>query len=257
MKDIHEHFSRVASEYRNLRVVEFEPVLYISKQFDGMPKIQGLDVGCGTGRYDLLLFQNLGERLYLHCIDSNEGMLNQLIHHLQENKVKNFETKCCFARSLPFEDKSLDCVLSFNAIHHFKILDFLSEVSRILRRSGFLFIYTRTPAQNSINIWGRFFPLFNEKEKRLYEEDELKNILEEIPALELKKIVHFTYDRASGLDWLLKQARGHHYSTFCFYDEDEFEQCLIQFEKNIKENFQDLSNITWNDEKILYCTEKR
>ena len=257
MKDIHKHFSEIASEYRDLRVLDFEPVLYICRQFDGMPKIQGLDVGCGTGRYDLALFHNLGERLFLHCIDNNEEMLNQLIHYLQEKKVKNFETKCCFARSLPFEDKSLDCVFSFNAIHHLEILDFLSEVSRILRRSSFLFIYTRTPAQNSRNIWGRFFPLFNEKEKRLYEEDEFKNILEEIPALKLKKIVHFIYDRDSGLDRLLKQARGHHYSTFCFYDDDEFEECLIQFEENIKENFQDLSNITWNEENILYCIEKR
>jgi len=256
MKNIHEHFSEIASKYRDLRVLDLEPVLYICRQFNGMSKIQGLDVGCGTGRYDLLLFQNLGERLYLHCIDNNEGMLNQLIHYLQEKKVKNFETKCCLARSLPFEDKSLDCVFSFNAIHHLEILDFLSEVSRILRRSGFLFIYTRTPAQNSRNIWGRFFPLFNEKEKRLYEEDEFKNILEEIPALKLKKIVHFIYDRASGLDRLLKQARGHHYSTFCFYDDDEFEECLIQFVENIIENFQDLNNLTWNEENILYCIEK-
>ena len=161
MKDIHKHFSEIASEYRDLRVLDFEPVLYICRQFDGMPKIQGLDVGCGTGRYDLALFHNLGERLFLHCIDNNEEMLNQLIHYLQEKKVKNFETKCCFARSLPFEDKSLDCVFSFNAIHHLEILDFLSEVSRILRIICFFFIYTRTPAQNSRNIWGIFFPLFN------------------------------------------------------------------------------------------------
>ena len=90
---MHHHFSGVARKYRGLRTTDIEPFLFIKEQLKKLRKIEAADVGCGTGRYDLALFQNLGERLFLHCIDNNEEMLNQLIHYLQEKKVKNFETK--------------------------------------------------------------------------------------------------------------------------------------------------------------------
>jgi len=257
MKAIQEHFSEIASEYSMLRIIDLEPILYISKQFNGLPKIQAADVGCGTGRYDLLLFQHLGDRLYLHCIDINKEMLEQLNSYLTQNKIKNFKTERCLAQSLPFDDECLDCILSFNAIHHFKIRDFLSEASRILRHSGYLFIYTRTRTQNSRNIWGKFFPLWNEREKRLYEVDEFRDILREFPKLEIKKTVFFSYKRASSLNRVVKQARGHHYSTFCFYNEDEYRKSLDQFIESLQLNFQDSNHITWHDENILYVIKKQ
>ena len=257
MKEIQEHFSHIADQYKNLRTSDLEPVLYISKQFDGLPSIQAADIGCGTGRYDLLLFQHLRDKLYLHCVDNNKEMLEQLNSYLKQNKIENFKATCCLARNLPFDDECLDSMLSFNAIHHFKIRDFLSEVLRILKDGGYLFVYTRTRTQNNRNIWGKFFPLWNEKERRLYEVDEFRDILREYPKLKIKKEVLFTYERASSLKSLLKQVRGHHYSTFCFYHEEEFKESLDQFIENIKENFQALNRITWYDENILYVIRKQ
>jgi hypothetical protein len=53
---------------------------------------------------------------------------------------------------------SLDAMVTFNAIHHFILSDFLGETSRVLQDNGHLFICTRLRSQNERDIWGRFFP---------------------------------------------------------------------------------------------------
>jgi ubiquinone/menaquinone biosynthesis C-methylase UbiE len=257
MIDIQRHFSKIANQYKSLRIIDLEPVLYIRHQLDGLQKIQAADVGCGAGRYDLLLFQYIGDRLYLYCLDNNKEMLGQIKNYLIQNKIKNFKVELCSAGSLPFLNESLDCIFSFNAIHHFKIRDFLNEVSRILKSSGSLFIYTRSRTQNIRNIWGKYFPLFSEKETRLYEPDEFREILKEIPELEIRNIEFFNYKRVADLDLLVRRAQNHHYSTFCLYNEDEFRKSLNQFIENLQHNFQDLNHITWHDENILYIIKNQ
>jgi hypothetical protein len=42
-----------------------------------------------------------------------------------------------------------------------------------------------------------------------------------------------------------------HYSTFSLYSEKSFETSLETFEQNIRDNFDDLENINWQDENIL------
>jgi len=63
MIDIQRHFSKIANQYKSLRIIDLEPVLYIRHQLDGLQKIQAADVGCGIGIYDIELFRHLGERL--------------------------------------------------------------------------------------------------------------------------------------------------------------------------------------------------
>lgn len=257
MKDIHHHFSRIARKYRILRITDLEPILCIKKELQKLPKIEAADVGCGDGGYDLKLFQRLGDRLYLHCIDANPKMLKQLEVHLAQHGIKNFQIREAPAKDLPIEDDSLDCIFTFNAIHHFKLLGFLKEASRVLKDNGYLFIYTRLRSQNSRNIWGKYFPLFNQKETRLYELNELKEILRKISKLKIQSVEYFKYKRVSSLDWLVKQAQSHHYSTFNLYTEEEFAQSLDKFKQNLQLHFKDLKNITWFDENILLVIRKQ
>ena len=42
-----------------------------------------------------------------------------------------------------------------------------------------------------------------------------------------------------------------HYSTFTPYDKETFDESLETFQQNIKDNFEDLEQITWHDENIL------
>ncbi|MCD6391350.1 MAG: class I SAM-dependent methyltransferase [Dehalococcoidia bacterium] len=256
MRKIHHHFSRIAHSYRDLRTTDLEPILFIQKKLQRKSKIIAANVGCGAGRYDLKLFRHLGNKLFLYCIDANEEMLKHLKDFLDKHEIRDFNTIKANAEKIPLADNSLDCVLTFNALHHFKPLDFLKESSRILEDNGYLFIYTRLRSQNRRNIWGRYFPLFNEKETRLYELNELRNLLTEIPQLEIESIEYFKYSRLASLHWLVNQAQYHHYSTFYLYTPKELEQSLEKFKQNIQKDFEDLERITWFDENLLLVIRK-
>lgn len=114
--------------------------------------VEAADIGCGDGRYDLLLCKDLGDKLSLACVDNNGDMLEALDAHLKEHDVSNFKTVSSKAERLPFPSGTLDCVCTFNAVHHFNLLDFLRESVRILKNGGYLFIY--------------FLAVFTERTKR-------------------------------------------------------------------------------------------
>lgn len=256
MQNIYYHFYKIAHLYRGLRTTDIEPILYIKKKLKNLPEIIAADVGCGAGRYDFKLFQNLGKKLFLYCIDCNREMLKQLALYLESHVVKKIQTIKALANKLPFPENSFDCMFTFNAIHHFKILGFFDEASRTLKKDGYLFVYTRLRSQNKRNIWGKYFPFFNQKETRLYELNELKEMLKKFPQLKIESTKNFKYKRVSTLNRLIERAKNKHYSTFFLYTDKELRQSLEGFEQNIKRHFDDLKHITWFDENILLVVRK-
>ncbi len=254
-KHTYNHFSKIASKYRTLRTTDSEPILFIKNRLNGKSKINMADVGCGDGRYSLEFLRYLEDKCYLHCIDSNEDMLKHLKDYLTEQNMMNFCTRQGYADKLPLENDSMDCIVTFNAIHHFDIQRFLGEALECLKEDGKLFIYTRLKNQNSRNIWGQYFPLFTEMENRLFEYDELKSHIQQADMRIFHKKI-FGYNRTSSLTKLLEKARMNHYSTFSLYSEDSFETSLKTFEHNVRDNFDDLENINWQDENILIEIEK-
>ena len=249
-KKTNDHFSEIASKYRNLRTTDFDPILYIKKQLNKNSGISMADVGCGDGRYSLELLKCLSNQSYLHCIDFNENMLLYLKNYLTENNTLNFCTRQGDANKLPLENDSMDCIVTFNAIHHFDIQRFLGEVFGALKDDGHLFIYTRLRNQNSRNIWGQHFPLFAEIENRLFELDELKQHIQEAD-MEIQSTRVFGHNRTSSLSRLVTKAENNHYSTFALYDKETFQESLGTFQQNIKDNFDDLEKIKWIDENVL------
>ena len=133
MRNIDKHFSQIEPKYRELRNTDLEPIPYIKRTPKHLTDIEAAGVGCGAGRYDISLFQSLKGRLYLHCIDSNQDMLNNLQLYLSENKISEFKIKQAYAHDLPIKDRFLNCVFTFNAVHHFKINEFLNEAIRVLK----------------------------------------------------------------------------------------------------------------------------
>ena len=248
--EAYSHFSKIASKYRSVRTTDFEPILHIKNQLNGKSEIRMADVGCGDGRYSLELLKTLGDKCYLHCIDSNLDMLNHLEDYLTEQNVMNFCVRPGDANKLPIENDSLDCIVTFNAIHHFNVPKFLAEALGCLKEDGHLFIYTRLRNQNTRSIWGQHFPLFLEMENRLYEFDELKSYIQEAD-MQISSTKVFGYPRSASLDRLVEQAQNHHYSTFSLYDNETFVKSLETFQENIKSNFQDTNKINWYDENIL------
>jgi ubiquinone/menaquinone biosynthesis C-methylase UbiE len=256
-KAMDRHFSSISKKYRNLRVTDSEPISLIVNKLKDLDYIEAVDVGCGAGRYDLLLYKYLGDKLQLTCLDANAEMLKSLTRYLTKHNIVNFSVKQSVAETIPFIDNALDCVCTFNAIHHFNLPRFLVESARVLKSGGYLFMYSRLREQNERNIWGLYFPHFLEKETRLYSLDTLKQSVAAVEDLAFESIVFFAYNRLAALEQLLERARSHHYSTFLLYTSEEFKEALKGFSLNIKNEFDDPQQIRWFDENVLLVIRKK
>jgi len=245
-----EHFSRVSNVYNQVRTTDLEPIDYIQGRLGYRDKIIAAEVGAGGGRYSALLLQKI-PNLHLTCFDMNEAMLEEAGHFLRANGVGNFALAQAESATLSLEDDSLDCLLTFNAVHHFDLVPFLAEAGRVLRDRGLLFIYTRLPSQNETHIWGRHFPDFTKLESRLHSLNQMEKSLQTVPTLAMDSSRIFRYPRSASREQLLHKAVSGHYSTFSLYHEEHFEQALSQFEANLERAFPRDEEVTWTAENIL------
>ena len=78
---------------------------------------------------------------------------------LDASSVPSLSTLRANGNDIPLEDHSLDCVFTFNAIHHFDLIQFVRNAVRLLKTNGNIFMYTRLRVRNAGNIWGQYFPL--------------------------------------------------------------------------------------------------
>jgi ubiquinone/menaquinone biosynthesis C-methylase UbiE len=248
-KKSNSHFSKIASNYKELRTTDADHIKYIKNCLGKESEITIADIGCGDGRYSLEILKSF-KNCYLHCIDYNENMIKYLESYLAENEFTNFCARAGDASKLSLENNSMDCIMTFNAIHHFDLEKFFSEVHEILKDNGRLFIYTRLRNQNYRSIWGEYFPTFGDMENRLYELNELEEYVKNAE-MTIKSTRVFGHARTSTLNRLVHQAKNNHYSTFALYDEETFNESLNIFQKNIRRNFNDLEQVTWHDENIL------
>ena len=249
-----DHFSQIASIYSQVRTIDYELINYITKKLASMSNIVAADIGCGDGRYSIKLIEKLRNRLSLTCVDNNYEMLQQ-ISKISSN-IQNLQTKQAIAEELPFADNSLDCIFSFNAIHHFKINEFAKECNRVLKNNGLLFIYTRLKEQNESNIWCKFFPDFSKKENRLFDIQSLTKYISNQTSLNLASTEFFQHKRSSDIQTLVSKAEKKHYSTFSLYTVSEFEKSLGKFKQNIYQNFSNPENIQWIDENTMFLFQK-
>ena len=226
------------------------PVRLIGERLGGLGAIRGADLGSGAGRYDLLLLQRL-PGLHLTCVDVTPAMLDRAARLLRSTCFGRFDLLHSSVEELSLPDDALDCVFTFNAVHHFDLLSFLRKCRAAVHDGGYVFIFTRLPEQNARTIWGRYFPEFCEHETRLYELGQMHDCIEAFGRLYLERVTCFRFPRVASLERLLQQARNRHYSTFALYEPAEFERALRGFEWAIRRDFPDPEHITWHDENIL------
>ena len=250
--DLDLHFSRVAREYHRLRTTDSEPIDFIASKLNGEKKINGADVGCGAGRYSLMLCEALGEGFSLFCCDKNPEMLRELRKHMKSNGIQRFTVVNSSSEKIPLDNDTLNALFTFNAIHHFSIVEFFQECSRLLVNDGQLFVYTRLMEQNCGSIWGKYFPGFLERETRLYQQGEIEKGLSKVSSLELKSVTKFHYKRSVSLARLVSLVKQRHYSTFSLYNCHELTEALNEFENNIRNEFSDTTKVCWEDENIMY-----
>jgi ubiquinone/menaquinone biosynthesis C-methylase UbiE len=239
-----------------VRTTDIEPIEFIANILRSLPEVWAADIGCGDGRYDLLLFKHI-PNLHLSCIDINDSMLKEVRKYLKSNKFTNFQTiKANADETVPLEPNSMDCILTFNAIHHFNFVRFINNASVCVKKDGNIFIYTRLRSQNARSIWGKYFPDFVKKETRLYELDELERMIKTVMDVRLEAIKTFQYKRHATLRQLVEKVRARHYSTFSLYTAPELDDSIGVFKENIKKNFNNTGKIEWVDENILLVLVK-
>ena len=247
---MYNHFRNISCIYNELRTTDLEPIIFICEKFQNRSNLKGADIGCGAGRYDLLLLKHLPE-LHLICGDVNEEMVKETTFYLESHGQNNFSVHCIDASNLHLPQGSLDFVSTFNAIHHFEPVRFLNQAREALKVGGYVFVYTRLKSQNMRNIWGCFFPGFSEKEDRLYSLSQIEKWIDKVESLALEAIHFFKFKRVLSLEELFSQAENRHYSTFSLYTEAEFDKALRSFKQKIKSNFADIGQVQWTDENVM------
>lgn len=245
-----EHFKRLAPDYNALRTTDSSPVEYISNALPGYQSLHCADVGCGSGRYDLLLLRIIPS-LQLVCCDVNQAMLDETDSYLEHHGESRYSLQLADAAAFTAPDGKFDFITSFNAIHHFDPVEFLGHAADLLTPGGQIFIYTRLPAQNENTIWGRYFPGFIENESRLYGPGDIEKWTHCFDQIHKRHIEQFSYRRRSSLQQLVDLATNRHYSTFEFYSDEELEIAINQFHQRIVDNFADENFIEWVDANIM------
>ncbi|MFV2016557.1 MAG: class I SAM-dependent methyltransferase, partial [Candidatus Heimdallarchaeota archaeon] len=202
--------------------------------------------------YDNLILDELDDSCVLTGVDENQDMLKQFENNMKKHGHFNFKTVFTPIENLDNLDLGhYDVVLSFNAIHHFNIGKTLSIINNLLKTDGMAFLYSRTANQNERSIWGQYFPKFNLYESRLYSLSDLEKSIYQVDGLELDEIKFFTYNRSQSIDRLINQAEGRHYSTFSFYDYNEFMEISLRFKQELRQKFINLDSIKWQDRNVM------
>jgi ubiquinone/menaquinone biosynthesis C-methylase UbiE len=238
------HFDRVAVVYESLRTTDEAPVRRICQLLPNRP-VTGLDTGCGTGRYTRLLHGLLPDGSRLAASDVSAAMLAQL-KAANRGHARGVVPLLAAAEKLPLRAASLDVVTAFNCIHHFDLGRFLTAAARVLKPSGQLFIYTRTPQQNAQTIWGRYFPGFTEHEQRLHSQAAIRDAVNRTGGLTMITAQTFQHPRTSTAGRLQAQAEGRHYSTFSLYTPEELRASIATFLARLPS-----PEVCWVDEHLL------
>jgi ubiquinone/menaquinone biosynthesis C-methylase UbiE len=250
MKNMDEHFSGLAVSYNEIRTTDHEPIEYIRDLLSNYERCIAVDVGCGPGRYALLLLQMIPQ-LHLTCLDRSSKMVIETTRLLQAANMSRFKCVTADASEFPLNSNSVDVVFTFNAIHHFIMPAFLREAQRVLKRDGTIAIYTRLSSQNETSIWGKHFPDFTTVERRLYSLGGIEAAIRRIPGMWVDTIKFFRFDRVSSLESLVEKARAGHYSTFSLYETKHLESSIAEFRDGIVRNHVDVDRIRWTDGNVL------
>jgi ubiquinone/menaquinone biosynthesis C-methylase UbiE/CheY-like chemotaxis protein len=130
-------------------------------------KLKILDVGCGTGRYELLLNRNCEKEFEMVAVDFAGRMLLEAKEKFEsvgiypETATKNVKVslKRSHAERLPFADKEFDAIISgFGIPSYTKFNLSIPEANRILKTNGMgvFSVYNKHALFNKIA--GHFFP---------------------------------------------------------------------------------------------------
>ena len=220
-----------------------------------------VSTGVGTGRYLVPLLLQLTQARKLTPrvvgIDRDLSMIRVFARSRNRLPLCDIFPVAGDAHGLPLRAGVAEAVLCFNAIHHFRLAEFLAETARILQPTGRLLVYTRTPAQNRRTVWGRLFPEFAEREARLRPAGHLRASVTSSSPFRLVELSPVHSLEATSVTKLMHQAQARHYSTFQFYEPEELRRALRQFRRNLLAESGGRQRLTVAHENMWLVAERR
>lgn len=110
-----------------------------------------LDLGIGSGYLSFTIAQKFPAVTIIGLDIVEKALVANRIRAMKEN-IKNIGFVTYDGCDFPFEDNEFDMVVTRYALHHFPdIQKSISEVSRVIKPGGFLFISDPTPNDNDVN----------------------------------------------------------------------------------------------------------
>ena len=107
-----------------------------------------LDLGTGSGYLSFPIAKKYSN-ISVIGLDIVEKALEVNRFRAKEEQIRNISFITYNGIEFPFSDSEFDMVISRYALHHFPdIQKSISEVSRVLKRGGFLFVSDPTPNAN-------------------------------------------------------------------------------------------------------------
>lgn len=137
-----------------------------------------LDVGCGTGEFEVRL-SRLHPEITITAIDSSAEMLAQAQRKLYGDCQVSFLQADANA-ALPFPDNYFDAVVSNNLLHYLsEPLQTLAEMQRVLKAGGQLVIEDYTVHGRGWPIFERMIKLADNLHQKTYTLAELCQLMQE------------------------------------------------------------------------------
>ncbi len=121
-----------------------EPIIKtVVRSLPLLPESEGLDVGCGTGFYTLMLAEEAGDRSHVIGLDIEE---NFLVKGRSLALKSDMSERVSFIRGniskLPFEENIFDWAFSMDLVGNLKIdpVILLKEIARSVKPGGMIYI---------------------------------------------------------------------------------------------------------------------
>lgn len=170
-----------------------------------------LDLGTGSGYLSFSIAEKFTDMFIIGLDIVEKALVDNRIKAEKEN-IKNISFITYDGINFPFSDNDFDMVVSRYALHHFPdIQKSISEVSRVLKSGGFLFISDPAPNANDTSKFiDEYMQLKKDGHIKFYTKDEWEQICTEAGL----KFVGFwdssirfpkKKDTAYGFDELLKK----------------------------------------------------
>lgn len=162
-------YSKQTRDYEHLnKIIDFLQV---------NPSDTIIDLGCGTGFLSFPLAKKYSNSKIIG-LDIVNDTLKRNIENAKSEGINNIDFLSYDGEKFPFEDNSVDVVITRYAIHHFPdINDKFKEINRVLKKGGKLFISDPMPNEDDTS---RFVDCYMQMKKdghiKFYTIDEMKKI---------------------------------------------------------------------------------